>query len=183
MSFVPRNFVMFKPPIVTRGVSKLLFVDSTKYLGHYLSSDLSDDVDIKNQLKQFCIRSNTIIRSFACCTPQVKSFLFKSFCGNFYSMPLWCNAKVSTLNRIRVCYNNGFRLLHRLDWRCSASQMFVSNHVRSFREIQRRIAYSFLTSLNCHPNKLMNLTTSASIARKSKIQTSCRKLLYINCIL
>ena len=48
-------------------------VSSTKYLGHYLANDLSDDLDIKRQ----CM-----------CSVEVKLFLFQSYCSPMYTAHL-----------------------------------------------------------------------------------------------
>ena len=110
--------------------------------------------------------------------PVVGIFIYY-YCSSFYGMPLWCNFYAGSLNRIRICYNNGFRLLHSLDWRCSASHMFVSRNVRSFAEIQRRMAYSFLASLDSHSNSLIRLTSLATFAIQSRLQIFSRHLLYL----
>jgi len=179
MSFMSKRFKLLNPPHVTLSGGALKFVESVKYLGCYLQSDLSDNLDIKNHVKLFCIRSNSIIRKFRPCSTSVKSHLFRSFCGTFYGMPLWCNFNKATIDRMRVCYNNGFRILHGLEWRCSASQMFVKDNVRSFGEIHRRVAYSFLKSIATHSNSLIRLTSSGSFALRSRLQTCLRKLVYL----
>jgi len=157
MTFWPSTYKQLKVNALLLGRKSLQFVDSVKYLGHYITNDLKDDMDIHNQLKQLCVRSsNMLIRNFNFCTAPVKSQLFQSFCTNIYGLALWSNYKVCSLNRIRVCYNNSFRYLHKLDRRCSASGMFVTSNVRSFGEVRRNLLYSFISSLKSHSNNLAN---------------------------
>ena len=67
---------------------------------------------------------------------------FLSFCSNMYCSHLWSSFKKSSFNKVRVAYNNCFRMLFKLPRSCSASHMFVYNSVLSFGELLRKSVYN-----------------------------------------
>ena len=67
---------------------------------------------------------------------------------------LWCKVKKQSLKSVHVAYNNSFRILHHLPSCCSASFMFVSNHIKSFNELTRSSIFSLLRRLQDSENPL-----------------------------
>ena len=57
----------------------ILQVDSVQYLGHHLTNDLHDDLDIRRQCRAINVRSNIIFRKFHMCRVSVKLKLFNSY--------------------------------------------------------------------------------------------------------
>ena len=109
---------------------------------HIISHDLKDDDDISNQNRKMCARGNMVIRKYAGVTCEIKCILFRAFCYNVYGMALWSRYKGSTLNRLRVNYNNiARRLFQRPQW-SSASEMFVEHRLKGFYELRRSACYS-----------------------------------------
>ena len=51
-------------------------VASYKYLGHYITDDLSDDDDINRQRRTLFVQGNRILRKFNMCSLGVKLTLF-----------------------------------------------------------------------------------------------------------
>ena len=64
--------------------------EQCRYLGHILCNDMTDNEDIKRQLRSFYGKSNMILRTFGKCSYTVKLRLFMSYCGCPYTMSLWC---------------------------------------------------------------------------------------------
>ena len=60
-------------------------VDSVKYLGHFLTSELSDDIDIRRQCLVLNVRGNILSRKFHMCSVPVKLKLFNSYCASLYT--------------------------------------------------------------------------------------------------
>ena len=56
----------------------ILQVDSVKYLGHHLTNDLHDDLDIRRQCRAINVRGNILFRKFHMCSVSVKLKLFNS---------------------------------------------------------------------------------------------------------
>ena len=113
--------------------SPLKYVDCYKYLGHNINNKLDDESDMKSKIGLLYGRSNMLIRKFYFCSSSVKNRLFCTYCGNPYLCVLWVKFKKSVGKSVKV--NNSFRILHNLNMRCSASEMFVLNNVRSYPEM------------------------------------------------
>ena len=62
----------------------ILQVDSVKYLGHHLTNDLHDDLDIRRQCRAINVRGNILFRKFHMCSVSVKLKLFNSYCASMY---------------------------------------------------------------------------------------------------
>ena len=65
-----------------------------------------------------------------------------------YTSSLWCKFKKQSLKSVNVAYNNSFRILHKLPSCCSASFMFVSNHIKSFNELIHSSIYTVIPLYN-----------------------------------
>ena len=64
----------------------ILQVDSVKYLGHHLTNDLHDDLDVRRQCRAINVRGNILFRKFHMCrrgraSLSVKLKLFNSYCA------------------------------------------------------------------------------------------------------
>ena len=64
-------------------------VPFVKYVGHVISADMKDDLDIMRQCRQFCAHGNAIDRRFHMCSDNVKVTLFRSYCSSLYTSQLW----------------------------------------------------------------------------------------------
>ena len=64
-------------------------VSSYKYLGIYITNELKDDANIRQQCRNTYSRGNMLIRIFMQCSDAVKCQLFQSFCASFYYASLW----------------------------------------------------------------------------------------------
>ncbi|XP_047028765.1 uncharacterized protein LOC124636648 [Helicoverpa zea] len=102
---VPQN------PVLTLNGLPLARVHTFKYLGHFLTSDLRDEVDIDRERRALAVRGNMLIHRFARCSKEVKITLFKSYCQSFYTSSLWMRHTKRSLDALRVQYNNCFRML------------------------------------------------------------------------
>ena len=130
----------------------LRFVDSFTYLGHVLSSDGLDDLDIKKQLHKITAVGNTILRRFSFCTKEVKLELFRSYCYSIYCNSLWARYRVASIDRLRVCHNDILKRLLGIPRWASSSETFVSNNIKCL-DVIRRYSISSLKSrveLSCN---------------------------------
>ncbi|XP_063627510.1 uncharacterized protein LOC134799017 [Cydia splendana] len=138
------ELLLFKAGIKTYSVPQVKLngdplkqVTRFKYLGHWVSESMSDDLDIERERRALAVRCNMVARRFARCSKNVKVTLFKAYCQTFYTCSLWVNYTQKALRALRVQYNNGFRMLLGLPRFCSASQMFTDAHTDSFAAILR----------------------------------------------
>ena len=59
-------------------------VDSVKYLGHFLTCELSDDIYIRRQCRVVLnVRGNILFRKFHMCSVPLRLKLFNSYCSSF----------------------------------------------------------------------------------------------------
>ena len=130
-------------------------VKEEKYLGYLIRNDLSDDATMLNVLKGVYSRGNMLVRNFHMCDVKVKLKLFETFCSSFYCCSLWNNFKLSTLEKVRVGYNNVFRALLNIDRRTSISHTFVHYNVSSFQVLQRKLIYSLYKRIVASDNGLV----------------------------
>ncbi len=60
-------------------------------------------------------------------------------------MSLWCPLKSSLVDKVKVAYNDAFRILFYYSRKESASNMFVQHRVDNFTARRRKAAFSLLT--------------------------------------
>jgi hypothetical protein len=79
----------------------LNFTDSFKYLGHMITNDLSDDTDLKHEIRNMYVRANTISRRFGRCSLRVKVKLYTAYC----LCSIWC----CFVEKLSMCHKNSFK--------------------------------------------------------------------------
>ena len=179
MLIQPKNSKIYCSCDIFLNGKKLRFVNEYKYLGIIVISSFYDDNDIMRQMRSLYIRGNFLSRNFMYCSDHVKSKLFLSFCSNMYCSHLWSSFKKSSFNKVRVAYNNCFRMLFKLPRSCSASHMFVYNSVLSFGELLRKSVYNFILRVNSSHNYLV--TSVAGVTYESShLRKHWRDILYTN---
>ncbi|XP_073966330.1 uncharacterized protein [Choristoneura fumiferana] len=142
------------PPIALSGVA-LTRVAKFKYLGHWVTDSLSDNMDIERERRSMAVRCNMLARRFARCTKEVKITLFRAYCQSFYTCSLCVDYTQKAYNDLRVQYNNAFRVLMGLGRRCSASGMFAEAHVDGFAAVMRKRCASLRARLCASPNTIL----------------------------
>ena len=87
-------------------------VASYKYLGLYITDDLSDDDDINRQRRTLFVQGNIILRKFNMCSLGVKLTPFRTYCSPMYThadtAQLCWNYKKSTITKLQISYHNIF---------------------------------------------------------------------------
>ena len=144
-----------KFPVFSLSGSALNECREVKYLGHVITNDLSDDIDIYRQCRKLYGQANMLCRRFSMCSVSVKIALFRSFCTPLYTAHLWCRYRQSSLRRLTVAYNDGMRLLLRAPRSCSASHMFVSVGVPTCPALLRNLMYKFMCRLVLSDNDVI----------------------------
>ncbi|XP_063372171.1 uncharacterized protein LOC134660369 [Cydia amplana] len=142
-------------PQVKLGNIPLKIVEEFKYLGHWVTSSLTDNKDIERERRALAVRSNMLIRRFARCNKNVKITLFRAYCQSFYTCSRWINYTQKTYSALRVQYNNAFRMLLGLPRHCSASGMFAEARTDGFHAIMRKRVASLLRGIAGSPNSLL----------------------------
>ena len=142
-------------PAFTLSNNTLEVRSEIKYLGHCISDDLTDDKDILRQRSKLYAQANTLVRKFHMCSTDVKVSLFNAFCTPMYTAHLWCNYRMSSMQKLKVAYNDAFRLLLRVPRWHSASQLFVKHRVPTCEALLRNLMYRFTCRLVKSTNKII----------------------------
>ena len=112
----PDNLKFIYVPYFILNNSIIPITKCQKYLGYLMTNDLHDDVNIYKQVSLLYSRGNVLIRQFSHCSSEVKAHLFKTYCSNLYCSQLWSVYKASSINKIKIAYENIYRYLFNLGW-------------------------------------------------------------------
>ena len=130
-------------------------VDNEKYLGSFISKDLSDDDDILRQMRSIYGRGNVLIHNFRNCSHSIKAMLLNIYCTGLYGSSLWCSYKVKTLHKIRIAYNNVFRILMGLSRQGSVSKAMLDMNIDWFQVVCRKHFVGFISRLDKCDNNIV----------------------------
>ena len=85
-------------------------VTDCRYLGIIISVK-NCDLDLKRQKRRFYANTNMLLRKFVKCSPDVKCYLFKTYCCNLYCAPFWYDSAKTAMKNLKVACNNSLRRL------------------------------------------------------------------------
>ncbi len=125
----------------------------TKYLGHFITDQLTDDEDINRQCRVLYAQANMLRRKFNTCSDHVKICLFRAYCTPLYTAPLWCKYKKASIHKLEVAYNDCMRILLKQPRWCSASELFCKVRVSSFQALLTHLMYNSNVECACVPGK------------------------------
>jgi exonuclease III len=135
----------------------LVRVDHFKYLGHVVTTDLKDDIDLERERRALSVRANMIARRFARCSREAKITLFRAYCTSLYTCSLWSRYTQRAYGALRVQFNNAFRVLMGLPRFCSASGMFADAGVDCFYATMRKRSASLMRRVRASPNNILQM--------------------------
>ena len=128
-------------------------VASYKYLGHYITDDLSDDDDINRQRRTLFVQGNIILRKFNMCSLGVKLTLFRTYCSPMYTAQLWWNYKKSTITKLQIAYHNILKMFLGMSKYESTSYLCTLFDIQCCQSVIRKLVYGFMcrldSSVNC----------------------------------
>ena len=130
-------------------------VPTCKYLGHWLSSDENDNVDITYQTRQLFARTNFLIRRFAKCSYQVKLCLFRAYCMNFHGVALWNHYSGYVIQKFQAAYNKCIKLFFGYERRDSMTGVFFDLNLQTSTTILHNAKHNFTQSVARHVNALV----------------------------
>ena len=137
------------------------FIDEHCYLGVKLTCNMSDNADLKRQVKANYSRGNGIIKIFIYCTDVVKVKLFNSYCTSFYGSVLWVNYNVNDMRKVRSSYNKIFRSLMKISDVHDTSKCMVNFNVDNCDTLLRKLMFSFRKRLYKSDNNLIDIVISS----------------------
>ncbi len=110
LTFLPDDKKKYRTPQILMNNEPIPVVEHFKYLGHILSDNKGDDLDIERQRKKIYAQGNSILRKFHMCSIEVKVELFKTYCTPLYTAHLWTNYSSLALKNFYIAYHNVMKL-------------------------------------------------------------------------
>ena len=145
------------PPAFYLNSILLPITDFYKYLGHIINSCLTDDLDIQKQTRSLYARAYTLKRRFSAASLHTKCMLFNAYCTPMYECQLWNIAYRYNCDRLRIAFNDAFRLLLDVPRWTSASSLFVLHRVLTFAAVIRKLTYSLYDCIRNSSNSQLLL--------------------------
>jgi len=149
------RIITSKFPCFTVGNCSFKFVDKFKYLGHVITSDLSDDADSHREIQNMFVRTNVLLRRYRKCSLSVKTLLFRFFCLCLYAIVLWKVFNNGTLAKLQFCYNNCLKLFFGFQRRDSLTQLFLATGLPSFSTVLHNCNHVFDKSRSTCTNSIV----------------------------
>ena len=101
---------------------------------------------------------------------------------SMYASQLWNKFSISTLRRIRVAYNNSFRILNKLPRYVSARISLAINNLLTLDELLRKNYYSFMSRCFKSNNICLRRSMYSDCFFKSGYNRHCMEQLFAkNC--
>jgi len=73
-----------RTPDLSIGGNNIDFVEKWPHLGHMISSNVSDDIDINYRKQSLICQINTVLSRFGGLDPIIKNKLFQAYCCSHY---------------------------------------------------------------------------------------------------
>ena len=143
------------------------FVKSFKYLGFLMSDDMCDNLEIQQQYRMLCCRTNSLIRKLSMCSYPVKRYVFTSYCATVYCVHIWRVYRASVVKKFKVCLNNAARIFFGYDRFCSASAMYVCEHAANLDVVLRKAAWGFLRRICSSRNNIIRSLVDSDLGKSS----------------
>ena len=157
---------------------KIQEVTKTKYLGHIITNDLTDDADIDRQVKKLYAQGNSILRKFHMCSWDVKLTLFRAYCSPLYTAQLWWSHKRASINRLKVTYHDLFKMFLGLPKYESTSLLCTALDVQCWQAVIQRLIYSFMVRLAATQNSIITAMYTTSMYYTPRIRKHWLHLLH-----
>ena len=87
---------------------------------------------------------------------------------SLYGSSLWHNYNSYAIRRLRVAYNDAFRIIHGLPRHTSATVQQILFNVYTFDALVRKSLFSFIKRCRVSPNLWINALMNSDVFYKSK---------------
>lgn len=176
-AFVPHDMTLLQPIIRFRG-SIIQWTETVKYLGYEINCHQRDEKELNKRKREMYMQANLVRSRFQSCSYSVKKYLFNTYFGNVYCNSLWCPKDKKLLDKVKVAYNDSFRIIFGYSRRCSASAMFAENSVRNFEALRRNSITSLIGQLCSSTNSILLQILNSDILAGSTLYTSWCELIF-----
>ena len=181
MSIIPKSLKGLRIPNIQLNGKCLKFIHQKKYLRVLFTEDTKDNLDMARELRSVYCRGNILLRRFKKCREDIKLDLFKSYCTQLYCNALWCNYKRDSINKLRVAYNNTFRLLFNVRGIVSISNIYMNVGLDTIDVLLRKSMYSLYTCIKSSSNSILQaFFRSSFFVYKSHLHKHWKEQLYVH---
>ena len=125
--------------------SELKWVESFKYLGTYITSNLCDVKDINIKRCGLFSNVNDIMCKFGRLSSQLLCNIFSQFCCSFYGSQTWYLGN-RHLHFLYTAYNRSLRRVWKIPWR---SHTNIVHGLSSKVSLEKQLAVRFLKMFEC----------------------------------
>ena len=178
MVFECKKHKCLQQPHVCLNNNRIDFVDRVKYLGVVLQGSLKDDADIQRQIRSLYCAANKLRTTFHKCSTPVKNIFYRAYCTPMYACQLWNKHTSDCYNRLRVAYNNAFRIIHRIPRNVSARHQQVIDGIVTFDALIRKNLFSFVQRCTASSNQCLKAIMQSDCFCKSSYVIRYNSLLY-----
>ena len=135
-SYIRKSDGIISKPLVLDGHS-IHFVSTFRYLGYMITDNLNNNDDITRVRRKFYFDFNSVLRKFSFIDKNVKLFLFKQYCLQFYGSELWFGFHMSkqALRQFGVGYHKAVKKILSLSmhesnhFACQEAGVMTFNHL------------------------------------------------------
>ena len=93
---------------------------------------------------------------------------------------LWWNYTAESFHKLKVAFNNAFRMMHNLPTYCNASEMFTLTRVAACKAVIRNLVHRFMMILTIFKYLLVCSILSSDLVCSSRIRRHWARLLYVH---
>ena len=130
------------------------------YLGHFISFNLDDSIDVKQKLNSFYIKFNSTFRNFRDLCLDGQLFLFNSFALPSYGLQLWNSSNIikkSIFKTFSVSYSNSLKLMVGCPRYSSSHLTAEVCNLLLLEHLVGKIQIKYLFRIKNHMNPIFNL--------------------------
>ena len=178
LPFMPDDKKKLRIPRFYLDKESVPIVGNFEYLGHILSKDGTDDLDIERQRKKIYATGNSLLRKFHMCSVDVKMTLFRSYCTPLYTAHLWTNYYNKTLSNFYVAYHNVMKLMIGVPKSDHNRPLCVKYNVPHGPALIRNFIYKFICRTNESQNMVLCAINKSGCQYHSPTNKKWKSLLY-----
>ena len=179
MVFKAKCMCKFNNPSFKLNSNFIENVNDFKYLGHFITDNLSDKLDIERQRRKLYAQGNSLIRKFYMCTLETKLMLFNTYCSSMYCVQLWTDYTATSIKKLHTAYHNVLKQFIGVSRREYTSPICVNLNIKTCQAVIRNLVYKMTMRLRHSKNSIIEAIYPRCFYA-SPMWRHWRSLLYVN---
>ena len=159
------------------GMDYFAYCSRYKYLGHLITYNLNDNLDVEKRVKDFYSKFFSVKRNFSNLSEGILLYLFKSFCTPDYGLNLWRVDKIDGSREFRafkVAYSNAVKSLYGLSKYSSTHFIFNASNILILHHLVNYTQCRFFKKLVNEPKGFLYILPT--IRHGIIVDSLCRKM-------